>query len=231
MTKRYKHLFFDLDRTLYDFDANNRQTLKILFEEFGLMEKGVSNLDRFMEVYWPINMELWESYRKKTISREHLNLKRFADTLRVLGVNGDIAKRFSEDYLELSPKQTLVVPGAHEILEYLSKKYSLYILTNGFEDIQFKKMERCNLNQYFDEVITSEQAGAQKPDSQIFKHAFKLTGAKPETSLMIGDDPVSDILGAKNQGMDQVWLGRANEVCTTPPTHQIKQLEELREIL
>lgn len=229
--QQYKHLFFDLDRTLYDFDANNRYTLGTLFHKYNVGDTGKVSFDQFLNVYRPINLALWEQYRRKEITKETLNNQRFADTLKACGVDNGIAGDFARDYLEISPAQKRLLPGAVETLKYLSGNYDLHIITNGFEEVQYPKMERSRLLPFFRHIITSEQAGVQKPAPGIFEYALKLTGASPAESLMIGDDPYADIEGAHSQGMDQVWLSADDEGCPITPTYRITALRELLSIL
>lgn len=227
----YKHLFFDLDRTLYDFDANNRNTLYHLYRHYRLWSIRGQGFDEFFKAYRPINFSLWEQYKKKELTKPELNHLRFALTFKELGIKEDIAGSFAAEYLRLSPLQTRLMPGAHETLMSLHGKYGLHIITNGFEEIQYQKLERCGLTNYFDTVITSEAVGVQKPDGKIFRYALEKAGATVSESLMIGDDPVSDILGAKQLGMDQIWLAAFGESTDTTPTHTIKNLKEILSIL
>ncbi len=227
----YRHLFFDLDRTLYDFDANNRNALYHLYREYRLWSLSGRDFDYFFTTYRPINLQLWEEYKLKKITKAELNYLRFANTFHKMGINKDITRSFSAKYLSLSPQQTRLVKGTHETLRVLKNKYGLHIITNGFEEIQYQKMDRCGLNDYFDTVITSEAAGVQKPDKRIFQYALEKAGATTAESLMIGDDPVSDIFGAQQFGMDQVWLAKFGETSATTPTHTIRDLRELLFIL
>lgn len=229
--QQYKHLFFDLDRTLYDFDANNRYTLGTLFHKYNIDDTGKVSFDQFLDVYRPINLALWEQYKRKEITKETLNNQRFADTLKACGLNNGVAGDFARDYLEISPAQKRLLPGAVDTLEYLSGNYDLHIITNGFEEVQYPKLERCGLMPFFRHIITSEQAGVQKPAPEIFEYAMNLTGASPKESLMIGDDPFADIEGAHKQGMDQVWLSAGAEGCPVLPTYRITALKELLSIL
>lgn len=227
----YLHLFFDLDRTLYDFDANNRNALYNLYRKYALWKKGCTGFDHFMVTYRPVNLGLWDDYKQKKITKQRLNVERFAQTFRIMGMDDSIAKSFAGDYLDISPKQTLLVPGTLQVLSRLKEKYTLHIITNGFEEIQYKKISRCGLDPFFATVTTSEKAGAQKPDAAIFDLALKSAGAKPEHSLVIGDDPESDILGAKQRGIDQVWLARDDEKTSIEPTYTIYSLRELTALL
>jgi putative hydrolase of the HAD superfamily len=231
MPEPYKHVFFDLDRTLYDFDSNNRKTLEELFQKYSLQGQGIENFDIFLSTYKTINYGLWQQYKKQQITKEFLNHNRFAQTLESFGLHNGQAALFAADYIALSPLQTQVLPGTFEILDYLHPRYPLHIITNGFEEIQFLKMERCGLSGYFTQVITSEKAGAQKPNPLIFELAFDLTGASPANSIIIGDDPESDIAGGLAMNMDQVWLAQPGETSSIRPTYQIGSLLELKNIL
>ena len=228
---KYRHIFFDLDRTLYDFDRNNQETIHQLFLNFGLDKLGMNNFSEFHQTYKTINLGLWERYKKQEITKEFLNITRFSETLKAFGMNQSLAENFASEYIRLSPLQTNLVPGTIELLQYLSPRYPLHIITNGFDEIQFVKMERCGLNRYFRQVIVSEAAGAQKPDRKIFEFAFEKTGAAAEDSIYIGDDPQSDVYGAKMAGMDQVWLARPGEWSDHEPTYRISHLLELKDIL
>ncbi len=229
---KYRHLFFDLDRTIYDFDKNNKETLRQIYANHSIGSRyGYVGFEGFFAVYGGINKSLWVQYKQGQISKEWLNYTRFAKTLAAFGIGdvepGDLAK----EYIEISPLMTNLVHGTIEILGYLHPKYQLHLITNGFSEIQFFKIRNCGLEKYFKELITSEEAGAQKPDPKIFELAFKKTGANPSESLIIGDDPDADIAGGANAGMDQVWLQYQGETSKVKPTYQINSLIELKGIL
>jgi putative hydrolase of the HAD superfamily len=229
---KYKHLFFDLDRTLYDFDVNNKETLRQIFANHKISNRSqIVDFEQFFEVYGKINKSLWLQYKKGHISKQLLNKTRFEKTLDSFGINDLDPEVMASEYIAISPQMTNLIPGAIEILDYLFPSYSLHLITNGFSEIQQFKIENSGLEKYFEEVITSEEAGAQKPDEQIFQLAFQKTGAEPHNSLIIGDDPDADILGGINVGMDQVWLKVPGEVSDYTPTYQINNLLELKEIL
>lgn len=231
MKQRYRHLFFDLDRTLYDFENNNRQTLQSLFCQYNLEGQGISCFDAFYSTYLKINYGLWQQYKKREITKEILNHSRFLQTLAAFNITNGLAEVFAREYITLSPLQTRVLPGTFEILDYLLPRYSLHIITNGFEEIQYEKLRRCGLQSYFSQVITSEKAGAQKPHQLIFSHALQQAGASLQESLIIGDDPETDILGGIDFGMDQVWLRQAGESSHYQATYTIGCLLELKNIL
>lgn len=192
-----KHIFFDLDRTLWDFELNSEATLKELFSEFKLAEKlGISDA-AFVREYKRINELFWEDYRKGNIQKERLRYGRFETTLEFFGrADREMSTKIGELYISRSPRKTALVDGSIEVLEYLHPKYQLHIITNGFEEVQHIKMDSAGLSPYFQNIITSESAGAKKPSRVIFDHAEGLTGAVAQNSIMIGDHYDADIIGA-----------------------------------
>lgn len=228
----YRHIFFDLDRTLWDFDANSIETFREIFSKYSLPERGVHSFEAFLDVYNQHNHLLWEFYRKGQIVKEVLNLRRFALTLHDFGINDKLlSSLIAEDYVNLSPTKTNLFPHTIPILEYLRTKYILHIITNGFEEVQYRKLNHSGLSMYFTEIVTSEDAGSKKPEKIIFDYALKRSGANPEESLMIGDDEEVDILGAMEAGMDQVLVDYNNEFPDTKATFRIGSLDELYGIL
>lgn len=203
--KTYKHIFIDLDKTLWDFESNAFDTFREIFEKYSLDEKGIEDLDKFLSIYSSINEMLWGLYRENQIKKEVLNIKRFEMTLNEFGIDDLIlATHIAEDYVNISPQKTILFPAVHEALQKLNGCYELHIITNGFEEVQQKKLDNCDLRKYFTTITTSEGAGVKKPERGIFDHAFSLSGALPEESLMIGDDIKVDIAGARNAGMGQM---------------------------
>lgn len=202
---KYKHIFIDLDRTLYDFDKSTHDTFLELFDKFGLHDRNVS-FDRFFELYKENNVELWSQYREGKVTKKFLNVHRFDITFRVFGINDRaFAGRFASDYLLNAPLKKALFQDVPEVLDYLKRKYTLHIITNGFEEVQKTKMEANDLNKYFSTITTSEEAQAKKPNKAIFELAFKKAKTKAEESLMVGDDLEVDIFGAKAIGMDGVY--------------------------
>jgi putative hydrolase of the HAD superfamily len=231
MTK-YKNLFIDLDKTLWDFDSNSLITLHELFDTYQLKEKGIKNFDCFLTYYKAYNHTLWQKYRKGEIEKEFLSVERFNGTLKNFGINDlEMAKKMASGYIRISPTKTKLYPNAIEVIEKLSKKYKLHILTNGFSEVQFVKVENSGLAPYFDTIITSEMAGFQKPKPEIFHFTLKKTGAKKENTLMIGDDLEADILGAKNVGIDQIFVNFEKRPHSEKPLHEVNSLLEILEIL
>lgn len=230
---KYKHIFFDLDNTLWDFEANSKETLSELFEKH-LKEQlnEISFLD-FYGKYISVNEKYWEKYRHGKVKKEDLRVNRFYDSFLHFQLdNMQLAEQFATEYLSICPYKKQVMPGCFDLLDYLKEKeYPMVIITNGFDEVQHIKMENCGLNPYFQAVVTSEKLGSKKPYPDIFNYAFSLVNANAEHSIMIGDNHDSDIVGASNMGMDSVYL----KLKETPENFQgryiISRLEELKEIL
>ena len=233
MVKRYKHIFFDLDRTLWDFEKNSRQTLSEAFVKFDLEKLGVPSFDDFMKVYMEINERMWALYREGKIVKEKLRSIRFENTLKEFGIDAvDLAEKIGLFYIAESPIKTNLFPFTHEILDYLIEKgYNLHIITNGFEEVQHIKLDKSDLEKYFEHVVTSEKAGVKKPDAQIFEYSLSLANAEPAESLMIGDDIPVDLHGAKAVGIDQVYFNPEHHTHEEKMTYEINSLLELKKIL
>jgi putative hydrolase of the HAD superfamily len=225
---KYKHIFIDLDRTLYDFDRSTRITFLELFEKFKLKRNGVSDFDAFLKLYQKNNVELWGQYRDGKIRKKFLNVERFHKTLLHFGINDRaFAGRFASEYLHKSPQNKALFPGVREAMEYLNKKYDLHIITNGFDEVQRVKMQANDLNSYFKTITTSEEAGAKKPSEKIFIRAMVKSGAAADESLMIGDDFDADIMGAKNVGMDQMLVRHEGGKNGYDCTYVIENFDEI----
>ena len=232
MQKRYKHIFFDLDRTLWDFDASSKEAFSKIYEKFELKNRGVNSVEIFKHHYTQHNEFLWSMYREGKLEKEVLRGLRFQKTLEEFGIKDkDLADKIGDYYVDISPLLIHLFPNAIEILEYLHPKYELHIITNGFSEVQFTKLKSSGMGQYFREIITSEEAGVKKPDPLIFNYAFNRTKARVGESLMIGDDVEVDIAGARQVGMDQVLFDPAGKTSPDGATHYIKNLMELRDIL
>jgi putative hydrolase of the HAD superfamily len=196
------------------------------------LERIFTSFENFYKSYVKHNDNLWNDYRLGEIKKSILTYKRFSLTLEEYGVKDDeLAKKIASDYITISPTKKQLFPFAHETLDYLYKKYKLHIITNGFNEVQFTKLENSDLNKYFLKVFTSEDAGAQKPNPRIFEHALKNANAKKEDSIMIGDDLQVDIVGAKDFGLDQIYFNPEREIHFENITHEINSLKELQEIL
>jgi putative hydrolase of the HAD superfamily len=247
MMKRYNHLFFDLDRTLWDFDRNAEETFWEMYERFDLKGFGIHDFDKFYAAYKEINIKLWDLYRDGEITKEILRDKRFNDTLMRFGVeNRELAEEISDYYITQSPLKNHLFPFTIELLDSLKGKFTMHIITNGFEEVQTVKLDNSDLRKYFDKVITSEQVGVKKPfdkvitseqvgvkkpDPAIFEYAMKEAGTTAEESIMIGDDPLVDIQGAASVGMDQIFFNHNGVEPGLNPTYEVKQPEPILKIL
>jgi putative hydrolase of the HAD superfamily len=229
--KKYKYVFFDLDRTIWDFKKNAEATfhdiyskhqLNLLFESF----------DKFMDFYENINEKLWDDYRKGTITKGFLRYERFRRTFAVAGNSDEeLIRAVGDDYVFESPKKTGLLPNAREILSYLKSNYKLFIITNGFKEVQNVKLQNSGLTGFFEKVYISEDIGIQKPDVRIMKFVLNDIGATANECIMIGDDQDVDIACARNAGMDQVFYNNENKPSDGNATHEISDLTELRNIL
>ncbi len=230
--KRYKHLFFDLDKTLWDFDKNALETFSDIYNKYKLNERGIPSVKDFIRKYTVHNIYLWDLYRNGDIEKKLLSVKRFELTLNDFGIfNKELAKNIASDYILLSPLKTNLYPQTRETLEYLKNKYKLHIITNGFEEVQYKKIKAADLEQYFDKIITSEEAGCKKPDPMIFKFSLAKANALASESLMIGDDIEVDIIGARNTGIDQVFVNYSNIHHNEDVSFEITEMKDLMQIL
>lgn len=227
-----KHLFFDLDRTLWDFEKNSEKALQHLYEESRLRDR-IPSFQRFHQTYKNENALLWKKYGKGKIDKAYLRDARFSRTfLKFDIVDAALTSYFSEGYIELSPRQTCLFPNTHETLSDLQKEgYRLHIITNGFKEVQHIKLAESGLTNYFDLVLCSEEVGVNKPAPGIFAHALKSTGASPTDSVMIGDDFEVDILGAVQSGMHAIHFDPEEKRKRRADDWRIRDLSELPEML
>ena len=229
---KYKYLFFDLDHTLWDFEANARATLAILYDDLQLKARGINDFELFYKNYLVHNDKLWEQYRNGRIKQDELRVKRMRLALLDFKIADDVlSEQMNVQFLDLLPTRNLLFPHAKEILQYLvDKNYELHLITNGFEKVQHSKLKYSGLDVFFKEVITSEGSNSIKPNKEIFEYAFQKTNANPATSIMIGDTIDVDIQGAINAGIDQVFVNHTGIVTDIKPTYTVTSLKELEEI-
>ncbi len=224
----YRHLFFDLDHTLWDFETNSHHVLSRLFSEYNLQEDFSLSEKEFISKYSEINAEMWNRFHRNEISRDELRVSRFGKTFQYFGIEApELEKIFPEKYLELLPQQNQLFPDAYQVLDYLKPKYKLHLITNGFEKVQRSKLFHSCLEPYFDVLVISEITGFKKPEPEIFQYALNSASANKEDSVMIGDDITADIEGALNFGMDAVFFNPAEKPFVIPEAVQIKELKEL----
>jgi putative hydrolase of the HAD superfamily len=229
----YKDLFFDLDHTIWDFELNSKESLFDLYQQYDLANKGITDFDGYFEKYSAHNHRLWDRYTKGFIKQDELRWKRiYLSLLDFKVADESLAKKMSQDYLAILPNKKNLFPYTIEILEYLkSKQYKMHLITNGFESVQFKKIENANLAPYFIEVITSEASNSLKPQVAIFEYALSKSNASLDASIMIGDNESADIQGAINVGMDSIFVNHLQVKPTVPATYTITHLKELESIL
>lgn len=224
-----EHIFFDLDRTLWDFDTNSKNTLIELFHEYNLVQYGFEP-DAFVSTYFEINDRMWSAFRRGDISKERLRITRFIQLLETKRVkNVHLAEKLSSKYIEICPKKSALVDDAVEVVEALSKNYKMHIITNGFRRVQRVKLVNSGLNKYFEHLITSEDAGAAKPHPDIFSYAEKLTGVAKSKALMIGDHEDIDVLGANNFGWKSVWFTKQD--VPSKAHHVVQTLKEFEGLM
>lgn len=228
----YEHIFFDLDRTLWDFEKNSYETLCELIDKYDLQNKGIDDISQFIIDYYKINDSLWDEYRRGIVDKETLRYERFHRAFELYGINSrELTVAFGNDYVNLSPMKTNLFPDTIQVLEYLKSKYELHIITNGFEEVQHIKLKNSGIEKYFSEIVTSERAGFKKPDIRIFEFSMQQARTKPEKSLMIGDNLEADILGARNANIHQVFFNNQEQLHNEDVTYEIKNLKELFSIL
>ena len=232
MGTKYRHLFFDLDHTLWDFDTNAKESLDELYRTFGLEQKAIAQFEAFYSAYTKHNTILWDRYQKGYVSSDDLKWKRMWRTLLDFKIADEqLAKKMSAQFLEILPTKKKVFEYTFEILDYLTDKgYSIHIITNGFEKTQWLKLNNSNLSKYFKHVITSEISNSVKPKKEIFEYALNKTKGILEECIMIGDNPEADIQGAINAGMDTIFVNHIKADCHLKPTYTIHHLKELAEI-
>jgi len=228
----YKHLFFDLDHTLWDFETNAKETLLELHVRHALHERGIDDFDVFFSRYSFHNDRLWSRYTKGFIKQDELRWKRVWLALLDFKIADEVlAKQMAEQFLEGLPNRKNLFPYTIEILDYLThKNYVLHLITNGFDTIQHSKLKHSNLTGYFKEVITSEKSESLKPQKEIFEFALNIANAKVDESIMIGDNIEADIKGAMNAGLDTVFVNHLQAETDVKPTYTIYHLKELEDI-
>lgn len=229
----YKDLFFDLDHTLWDFELNSKETMQELYLTHQLASIGITDFDAFFTIYIAHNHRLWDRYSKGFIKQDELRWKRIYLSLLDFKVSNEkLARDMSVDFLEILPTKKKLFPYTIEILTYLKNKdYKMHLITNGFESVQFKKINNANIAHFFNEVITSEASNSLKPQKEIFEYALKNAKAQLDQSIMIGDNESADIQGGINAGMDTIFVNHLQTVPTVPATYTITHLKELESIL
>lgn len=221
-------IFFDLDHTLWDFDKNSELAFETILKE----NHPTININDFIEKYIPINQACWKLYQNDKISHTELRYNRFKYTFDALNyvISDELIDEMSDDYIRILPDHNNLFDGAIEILEYLKDKYRLHIITNGFADVQYRKITNSNIESYFLTVTDSEKAGVKKPNPIIFEYALNVANSKKENSIMIGDCLDADIQGALNAGIDAIFFND-KKIEAEKNIKQINHLLELKKYL
>jgi len=230
---KYTTIFFDLDDTLVDTVQNNKEALEDIYNYYQVKDYFPA-FEEFYTTFQKINSGLWEKYAHGEITKDYLKESRFLQTFKEIeDISVGQSLEMNDAFLSYANTKKNVIEGSKEILQYLYPKYNLYILSNGFEEVQSYKMNNAGINSYFKEVILSDHIGKNKPHPDIFDYALKKANTTYSESLMIGDNLNTDISGAGNSGIDQVWFNPHNSMRkdNINPTYTINRLEELKSIL
>lgn len=228
----YQHIFFDLDHTLWDYDTNASVALFELYDHYKFHELNSFSKEELVATFFEVNEQLWDLYNQHRIGRGDIRKRRFPQVFQKLRVDLEhLPPKLEQEYIALAPTKPAVFPDAFEVLEYLSAKYRLHLITNGFDDIQQQKLKHSQLEKFFEHVITSESSKSRKPNPRIFEVAFELTGATSFNSIMIGDNLDSDIAGAKHVEMDHIWFNSKQIATNVAVQHEISNLLQLKSIL
>jgi putative hydrolase of the HAD superfamily len=229
---KYKHILFDLDHTLWDFEKNSTEALLEVYDHFHLEKFGKFTPVEFVLKFKEINAYLWDQYNQNKIEKDYLREKRFKLAFTGLGISGKgVPSDIGEYYLQRCPVKNHVIPHAFEVLDYLRPKYRLHVITNGFDDVQDIKLTHSNLKDYFDTIITSEKVGFKKPSREMFEKAIEKIQAKTGECIMVGDNPTTDIQGAINASLDVIFFNPEGITHNLPVTYEIRSLLELIQIL
>lgn len=225
---KIKHIFFDLDHTLWDFEINSAKTFEHIFK----MNKMSIDIQKFLNYYNSINKNYWRLFRNDKVSKEALRYGRLKDTFVKIKypISDNLINKLSDDYIQYLSTFNYLFEGAIEILDYLKPNYEMHIITNGFSEVQNQKLVNSKIDGYFNHIITSEEVGVKKPNPKIFEHALNLVGAQVDESIMIGDNWEADIMGAKNFGMRAIFCNFEND-SVDDSIQSIHNLLELKKYL
>lgn len=230
--QKYEVLFFDLDHTLWDYEKNSTEALSDLYTKYKLEETETITLDLFLKTFEKVNSKLWNNYNKGHIGRDYIREKRFLQILDTFGIRDEkMSNYMSEEYLNSCPQKTHLFPHTFEVLNYLKERYRLFILTNGFNDVQKIKITNSKLDTYFEGMITSDSSGHRKPSKEIFDYAMLRAKTQNHQSLMIGDNLTTDIKGAQSAEIDAVFFNPQKNKHKASINYEIDCLSQLMDIL
>lgn len=229
---RYRHVFFDLDHTLWDFEKNASETLRHLFHYFNLQQLQLFTLEQFLQAFHQVNRQLWSAFDQGKVDKAYIRGERFRIVSQYLKVSpSSLPEQLGDLYLTQCPAKSNVMPYTHEILKYLKDHYHLHIITNGFNDVQSIKIDSARLSDFFVHVITADSCGYQKPHKKIFEHALEVSQAQADECVMIGDNLNTDIKGARNAGIDQIYYNPYKLSHDEKVSYEINCLSQIKEIL
>ena len=244
--KQYKAVFIDWDDTIGDFIGAAKMALQEMYEKYHLCDYFAS-CEEFVSLYKPHNLELWDKYGKDLVTKEYLSFDRFFFPLMHGSKGGErrlgdkairqevaaLAEQLSEDFLNMTTARFSLLEGAEELVRYLAAKYPLTVVTNGFVEVQYEKFDKSGLRDCFAHIVLSEEVGCQKPNPRIFEEALRMNGLSAEDVVMIGDSWNSDIQGAINAGIDQIWIRKSKDPLPEgqSATYLVQSLSEVMEIL
>lgn len=231
--KKYKHLIFDLDHTLWDFERNARETLEFLFDQYNLSSFSLkSDKEKFVQAYFRVNRQMWKLYDKNLVSKKDIRELRFKKVLDLLNIkNRDLALALEDHFLKICPSKGHLIQGTLDVLTYLNPHYQMHILTNGFIETQNIKIQTSNLSPFFDTITTSECSGYKKPNPKIFDFKLKRINARKDECLMIGDNLLTDIGGARRWGIDQMFYNPTKMKHSDKITFEITDLNQIMNLL
>ena len=231
MLKTYSAVFIDWDDTLWDFHANAYIAMEKAYDKYDL-QRYFHSFQHFYNLYEGRNRELWAEYAQGNITKDNLQRERFQYPFRMVNQeDDDLAGQVGNDFLELTIQQNKLITGAKELMAYLAQKYPIIVLSNGFKEVQYRKIATSGLQEYITHVVLSEEVGVQKPNKLIFEYALKLINKKASEVMMIGDNMETDIMGAAEMGMDTIYLSKNMTSTTDYPTYTVQTLREIQNIL
>ena len=228
MQNNIKDVFFDLDHTLWDFDKNSELTFENIFNK----NHPTIETKIFIEKYVPINQACWKLYQYDKITHAELRYNRLKHSFDAIDyfISDEQIESIAQEYIDLLPENNHLFDGTFEVLDYLQQKYKLHIITNGFAEVQFKKITNSKIGSYFQTITNSEMAGVKKPNPIIFEYALDLAKAKKENSIMIGDCLEADVQGALDVGLDAIFFNESR-VQVSNTIKQVNHLLELKKYL
>jgi putative hydrolase of the HAD superfamily len=223
---KIKHVFFDLDHTLWDFEKNSGLTFRQIFKE----ENILLSFEAFISIYKPINLRYWKLYREEKVSKEELRYLRLKETFDALeyAISDILIDKIAINYIAFLPNHNHLFEGTFELLTYLKDKYHLHIITNGFEEVQALKMEKSGLMPYFNKIVTSESVGVKKPNPKVFEFALQISEAEIDNSIMIGDNLEADIQGALDFGIKAIHCNFDQLLVANKEIISVKSLAEIK---